>query len=199
MEFLYSGAGHKHEEQLNAELSLGHYPSCSVIPNDMLSNIFSEASVLSIQQKKRETKMIVLHNDSAQKATGVVLSFNINADTIGLYQIAFVTPDVNNCFEKISSSAALPYQGTFQSITAEGTIELPDLYADDYLGIWITRTYDYTSDDLKRKDKKYWMNQLELHNEHQEANPDDDEIWSELIPCPNLQDELDLVLNYELE
>ncbi len=180
MKFLYTGASKLNAAQIDPELSLGGHISSSVIPNDSLQNIFSEASYLSIQQKKRETKMIVLKNESSQNGNSIVLTPTLNASSIGKYKIAFVEPDNNGCFEQITNSSTLPYYATFQDIVSDTPIDVPNIAAGDYIGIWITREYDFTSDDLKAHDKAYWIAQLDTPT------------------TPDLQDSLSLKLDYTL-
>jgi hypothetical protein len=192
MKYLYSGASKFGAEQTNPELSLGGNISSSPIPNDLLQNIFSEASYLSIQQNKRETKLIVLQNeDKLKTATLLSLNFLLNDDDVSVsgpthgaiaeYRVAFVLPDDDNdCFESISNSAALPFNATFQDVIENTSVSLPDIAPGDFLGIWLVRNYDMNSDDLKVKDKQYWLDQLD--------NP----------TTPHIEDTLDLELSYTL-
>lgn len=181
MQFLYTGAATDGAEQLDPELSLGGFISSSVIPNDSLQNIFSEASYLSIQQKKREIKMIVLKNDSTtQAANSITLTPTLNDSSIGKYRIAIVLPDDNGCFEEVINSSVMPYYATFQDIVSETTIDLPNIAADDYIGLWIIRDYDFESDELATHDLAYWEAEL-------------------LDPTtPDLQDSLELEVDYTL-
>lgn len=180
MIYYYSGANKFDAVQTDPNLSLGGFISSSVVPNDLLQNIFSEASYLSIQQKKRETKLIVLQNNSSQQATALSLDFLLNDSSISTYKIAFVSPSEDNCFEQISNSSALPLNAEFDDVEAGVPVSLPDLDPEEYLGIWITRTYNYDSEDLQVKDKDYYVDQLE--------NP----------TTPDLSDSLNLILDYTL-
>lgn len=192
MIYYYSGASKTGDVQTDPSLSLGGKVSSSPIPNDLLQNIFSEASYLSIQQKKRETKLIVLHNDSTQLATNMTMTFVINNDTdesdsdpnagdsLSAYRIAFVSPDDDGCFEQIINSAALPFNASFQDVINNDTISIPNLEADGYLGMWITRIYDFSSDDLSVKTCSYWAEQVDSPT------------------IPGTEDELDIILDYEL-
>lgn len=183
MKYFYTGANSDGDVQTNSELSLGGHISSSPIPNDMLQNIFSEASYLSIQQNKRETKLIVLKNDSITKtATLLSLVLNANEDTLAKYKIAFVEPSDEGCFERIIDASALPFEATFNDVVFGEVISLPDIASSKYLGIWLTREYDFTSDDLKTKTCTDYKNQLDV------------------VPVPEIvtKDTLSLVLDYTL-
>ncbi len=193
MKYFYTGAQRAFAEQKDPELSLGGNISSTQIPNDLLQNIFSEASYLSVQQKKRETKLIVLQNDSKTlQATGLSLNFIIGSDvnesvsepntdfSMSQYRVAFVESEDGDCFESIINSAALPMNATFEDVVSDQPIVLPDMDPESYLGIWLTRLYDTTSDDLRPQDLTYWNEQLE--------NP----------TTPGTEDTLDLVLDYTL-
>ena len=163
MQILYTGASKQGGEQLNPDTSLGNRPSGSQVPNDSLSNIFSVASLLSIQNKRRETKMVALYNNDLDNAINLTLTFSKEINSICSYKIAFVRPTVNgtdNCFEQIANPTALPYYATFSPIVDGSVFNLSSLEPKSYLGIWLTREYDYTSDSLKKKNCTDWLNLL---------------------------------------
>ena len=78
MKILYTGASSEGAEQLDPALSLGGHVSGSTIPNGLLSNIFSSVSVLSIQEKRKEVRMIALKNDDGNILTDISLLFKLN-------------------------------------------------------------------------------------------------------------------------
>jgi hypothetical protein len=164
MKILYTGAPKQGSEQLDPNLSLGHLVSNSVIPNDTLSNLFPATSTLSIQSKKRDTKMIALLNDEGESVLDLIFTFNIPADSICKYKIAFVAPTIKageSCFEEIQNSGAVPYYATFQEIVNGDSLTIAELLDQAYLGIWITREFDYTSETLSNKTCADWKDQLE--------------------------------------
>jgi len=189
MIFSYSGATAKGQTQLDPNFSLGGYIG-SPIPNSLLNNIFSEASQMTLRLNKRETKLIVLtNNDPSLTAKSLSFGFNVNSSCIANYQIAFVTPNSAGCFEQITDSGALPYNATFQAIVPGSTINIPTTLAPGQsLGIWLSRTFNFSSADLAPKNIDYWKNILETYVEN--GLP---------IPSPDTQDELDLILNYNLQ
>lgn len=160
MKYFYSGAASSQAVQKDSNLSLGGFISSSPIPNDLLQNIFSEVSYLTIQQNKRETKLIVLQNNSTKAAINLSLTFIIGEDSLAKYKVAFVVPSDETCFELISDPSALPFEATFSVIVSGEPIVIPDMEAEGYLGLWLTRELDFESDDLKLKSCDYYQEQL---------------------------------------
>lgn len=190
MQLLYTGASKQDAEQLNPDLSLGGIPSGSSIPNDSLSNVFSVASLLSIQNKRRETKMIALRNNDGDPAVDLSLTFAVDLDSICKYSIAFVLPTISDecsCFEQIINSAAKPYYATFEPIVDGSVFTINSLADHGYIGIWLMREYNYDSDDLKKKSCADWLTLLEA----KDIDSDADTL--------NQQENLSFVLDYTLE
>ncbi len=187
----YTGASIQDAEQLNPDLSLGGHVSSSQVPNDSLSNVFSVASLLSIQNKRREVKMIALKNNEEDDAQSLVFTFSKDDDSICSYKIAFVSPtisdDGNSCFEQIINSAALPYYATFSPVIDGSTFNVAHFDKDAYLGIWLMREYDFDSDDLKNKTCAEWLALLE------ESDTDPD------VLIKNEKEQLSFTLTYSLD
>ncbi len=153
MKLLYTGASQANEEQKDPSKSLGGYISSTLVPNGVLQSIFSAASLLSIQQKKKEVRLIALHNESTIIASNLILTFKLDEDTICDYKIAIVVPSLDNCnnpsFERIDSGNSLPYYAEFNTINNNEAIELPDLNANSYFGIWLMREYNESATEIK--------------------------------------------------
>lgn len=183
MKLIYTGAIKPGALQTNSDLSLGGFTSSSEIPNDMISNLFSAASMLSIQDKRRETKLIAIKNDNGSNVSDIKFKFLIPEDSICKYKVAFVYPSINTnsvCFEKIQNSGALPYHANFILVEDELIITIPNLDNNKFLGVWISREYDYTSKDLKKKTDKDWLEELLLidANDHEPIEPNTREEFS---------------------
>lgn len=190
MQLLYTGASKQGIEQLNPDLSLGGLVSGTTIPNDSISNIFSTASLLSIQNKRRETKMIALKNNDGDPAIDLSLTFVTDSDSICNYSIAFVLPTISDdcsCFEQIANSAAKPYYATFEAVSNGSVFTINSLADKGYIGIWLMREYNYSSDDLKKKNCADWLALLEASD----TNPD--------VLIPNQEESLSFTLSYTLE
>lgn len=165
MQLLYTGAAEQGAEQVKSDLSLGGLVSKSQVPNDSLSNLFSTASLLSIQNKKRECKMIALKNDDLTNASNLIFTFSIENDSICKYKIAFVSPKVSgngvSIFESIINPYAIPFNATFLPITNASSFNIASLNANAYLGLWLVREYNYDAYDLRKKTKEDWALELE--------------------------------------
>jgi hypothetical protein len=190
MILLYTGASKQDAEQLNPDLSLGGHASSSQIPNDTLSNIFSVASQLSIQNKKREVKMIALKNNDGDVAADLTFTFATDNDSICNYKVAFVYPSISNdlssCFEQIVNSSALPYYAQFSPITNGSVFTVNQMLNNSYIGIWLMREYNYNSNDLKKKSCTDWSTLLDA----KDIDPNADVL--------NKQENLSFTLDYEV-
>lgn len=164
MKILYTGASKQDAVQSSPDLSLGGMVSGSQIPNDSMSNIFSAASILSIQNKRREVKMIAFKNDDGDTDFDLSFTFAKEIDSICKYKVAFVSPTISgdcSVFEQIINSAALPIYATFIEVVDGSIVNIESLAANAYLGVWLMREFDYTSDDLKKKSCADWLAKLE--------------------------------------
>ncbi len=105
--------------------------------------------------------MIALKNNNSDIVNDLLFKFSIELDSICKYKIAFVNPSItldHVCFEEISNTYALPYYATFQDIVNGSEFNIAELANGAYLGIWLMREYDYTSDGLKKKTCDDWFN-----------------------------------------
>lgn len=164
MQILYTGATKSGAEQLDPSLSLGGLISSSAVPNGSLSNVFSQASNISIQGKKRECKLLAIYNNDGDILTDISLNFTLENNSICKYKVAFVTPAASAsgpCFEQIANTNALPYYATFQNIVSGESILIPTISSGDYLGIWLVREYDFSATELKTKVCSDWLAELE--------------------------------------
>jgi hypothetical protein len=186
MQILYTGAPEQNSPQLDPGLSLGGFVSNSLVANDTLSNIFSSASLLSIQNKRREIKMLALKNNEGDIVTDLIFKFAKEVDSICNYKVAFVTPTVlgdgSVCFESIVNTNALPYYATFQNVINNSTFNIASLANNGYLGIWLMREFDYTSEDLKSKTCAEWL------------------TFSQITPIPNvnMKETIEFTLDYTI-
>lgn len=159
MKILYTGASKQGSEQLDPNKSLGHLVSGSSIPNDQLGNLFSNISSLSLQMKKRDTKMIALFNDDGVDLSNLQFSFDLVSNPICKYKIAFVNPTIkgtDSCFEEITNSGTLPMYATFNEITPSSVFTIPSMLNNTYLGVWITREFNV----MAKKTCSDWQNEL---------------------------------------
>lgn len=145
MKILYTGATKQGAVQLNPDLSLGHRVSGSQIPNDMLGNLFPSISSLSLQMKKRNTKMIAFLNDEGEDVGNLQLAFSLPTNGLCKYKVAFVLPTMKGldaCFEEITDTSAIPYYATFNEVQNGTVLAIGNLADGAYLGMWITREFN---------------------------------------------------------
>lgn len=145
MIFYYTGASAYNTPQPIAKLSLGGFLSSSKIQNDVLDNIFSDNSILAVQNLKREAILIAIKNPDSHTAEGVVISFNV-ADWTKLtseYSIAFVDSKTDDCgnivFDSINDSQSLPFVDLDIMSAVNNQFSLGDIAAGGVLGIWLVK------------------------------------------------------------
>lgn len=164
MKILYTGALKQDTSQIDPNISLGGLVSNSIIPNDDLSNIFSAVSLISIQNKRKEIKMIAIKNDENDILTDLTFTFTLDTNSICNYKIAFVNPSIGAdhfCFETIPNPTSTPYYANFQPILNNVEFNISLLETNSYLGIWLMREYDYDSIGLKSKTCMDWNSLLD--------------------------------------
>jgi hypothetical protein len=126
--------------------SVGGYVSSSPVPNDFLSNVFSEITQLSIQSNRSETILIALKNTTEKIADNIKIKFTLPEGVSIKLAIAATTPTVDKCgdfvFEKIANSSAKPFNATFQSVADGDIFSLGSLAAGKVLGLWFSKTID---------------------------------------------------------
>lgn len=148
MKLYYTNAPVIGGTQKDPELSLGGIVSVTMVPNDYVGNIFSQASQSAIQLKKREVKLIALKNVLSTTATNIQITIGIPSDAIADYKISFTTTsgDPMCDFEKIDNSSSLPYYATFTEINNEDIINVTpsSLAPNELMGIWLMRTFKPT-------------------------------------------------------
>lgn len=142
MQFFYTGADFFQGSQTNIEKSLGGFMSSSVVPNNSLNNIFSDVSSSAQYNGRVETKGVVLKNTTNATVTDVKLYQTYPTGVIVKLEWAFVSLVGGQQMERIPSSIASPYTGTFvepNGISGEITI-VSSLPAGSAIGVWIRRT-----------------------------------------------------------
>lgn len=143
MKFYYTGALHAEDAQVNPENSLGGFISSTIIPNDLLANLFTDISLFSLDKLPRETKGVILENDSIDDLENVIVYFEYPTDALCKLEIAAVTLVDNNLMERLSNSKSLPYQATFHEANGLiNAVNLGNLVAGAKIGIWLKRTFN---------------------------------------------------------
>lgn len=154
MKLYYTGAKENNIAQTDPDKSLGGFLSSTRTPNDLVNNLFGDISKYTIDKKLRETKALILHNDTGVAVTNLNFYFDIPADTYCKFEIAAVTitpdSDGNVFMEKITSFRGSPFSGVFTEAdgVANQVLLSASLADDSYLGLWVRRSI---LDDVKDK------------------------------------------------
>lgn len=151
-ELYYTGASEFLAEQSDPTISLGGFISCTLLPNDIVGNLFDTLSQSLISLNKYQTRVIAVKNDTGSDITGLNAYFILPIDSEGNpeneaeYQIGYQQPQVDSNtgdlkLENLASQFALPFMETsFQMANGVSqAIQLPDLSNQSYLGIYIRR------------------------------------------------------------
>ncbi len=157
MEFRYTGADTANAIQNSIQQSLGGLVASSLVPNDVLNNLFSDISKLGEEKGSSETIGLSLFNTTGATVTAVELFYDYPATVRSIIEINSVTLLNNNKMEKIPNNQARPLTGTFVEADGVGNKVLLSASLDDGdgLGIWFRRTID-TPDPLDAIECKDW-------------------------------------------
>lgn len=145
MKLYYTGAINYNDVQADKDTSLGGYKSSTLVPNGSLGNFFGPISMYGLDDKLRETRAIIIHNDTVGAYTNVFFYFDKLVGAIGTFEVAavLIAPNVDNeiQMESIGSIRALPFTGTFTpaDTVANQVLLSASMAADEYIGLWITR------------------------------------------------------------
>ena len=134
--------------------SLGGYPSSTEVQNGQIGNLFPNISLYTIQLNRAEVRAIVLYNDGATTLTGLDTwliypqseDSDSDYDNIAEFELGYAVLESDGCGglrfpSSVTNPNALPYNVTFNAnaVGQANALSLPDLEADQYLGLWIKR------------------------------------------------------------
>lgn len=143
----YTGALDEGKIQTEPRISLGNHVSGSIVPNASLNNLFGEISDYALDRKVTEYRAVALKNTTGAVVSGAQLYYqNISTSPIVNIRMAVVILQQDNCgwyMEKIPSSLSKPLYATFlDNRELINAISLPDINPDEYIGIWIERSFN---------------------------------------------------------
>lgn len=146
MILLYTGAPQAGAPQVNADLSLGGYPSTTPVSNNRLANLFPSISKSDVEKKRSVIRMIALKNTTGATVTGVTVYGTTAGKKVKL-KIAAVAPATdtngNPVFEQVADGTAEPFQATLDYHEGAGNaINVGTLANNAVIGIWIQREID---------------------------------------------------------
>ena len=166
MKIYYTGADSFNAVQKDKDKSLGGYLSQTQVPNDLIGNLFGDVSMYTIDKSLRETRALIVHNDSG----GALVNFSIHFDkltgSLGLFEVAAVllTLDGNGelYMEKIDNIRATPYVGDFVEADTVANKQLISASLADgaYVGLWLRRSIDSKTDATQFNCDTLWAAHL---------------------------------------
>lgn len=146
MRYLYTGADVALTPQNNPDASLGGNVSSTLIGSNVIGNLFSDISLKTLQSFSKETKAIVIENETGLDVVNVKLGYQYPANANFKIEIAVVTLAGGTTMERITSREDTPYNATFQEAnidpahSIDNSIVIGTIPAGGRYGIWIRRT-----------------------------------------------------------
>lgn len=162
MRFFYTGSLKPDQEQPKPANSLGGYMSSSVVPNEVVGSMFSEASYISIVKKQKQIRCFALKNNDSVSVSDITMQFDFNDDTLYDFFIGVSIPTSDDCgliLDSIPNDFATPYSIDFTQVESGDIISLTGItiLADQFVGVWIKRvlkdgiTLEKTCDEVEEE------------------------------------------------
>lgn len=152
MEFFYTVSSQQNAIQNKPELSLGGFCSESKVPNGSFENLFSEISPYMMQKPKAEYIGLMLKNTTSTPISEISFWMNVPDDSICKFRLAIVETNDKGMMETIPSVNSKPLYADFHETSENNKIELSlseALQVGDCMGIWIERTLNMESEQIK--------------------------------------------------
>lgn len=151
MIFYYTNSPEANQPQPVASKSIGGFVSSSVVPNDVLNEVFSGISMNT--EDNKQYRLLALRNTMQTTAENLMLKFFLNEDAISSFEVALVAPATDKCgdfvFEQIASQYSKPFTGDFTPIADGSVLSAGDLEAGQVLGIWLCREFKVENNPAK--------------------------------------------------
>lgn len=151
MKLYYSVVSQQGQIQENPKSSLGGFCSSTLVPSNVLNNVFSSILVQSKDELQLPLySLLILKNTFNVASTGIELFISKGANSSSNYRVAIVEPSSEGEFEVIQTQNSKPYYAEFDTVDGqEDSISLPDLEPEEIIGIWIERVIDTQSELIK--------------------------------------------------
>ena len=181
LNLFYSNITAEDQPQNDALYSLGGYCSSSQVPSGENGTIFSTISEYTIDQNRPQYICLVLKNTFTEEISNIAIYFEKDPEQVYQckYRIAF-SPPVDRKFENVPTIHSRPVYPVFDTADGEeNMIFLPDMRPGDILGVWIERTIDQDSVEIKcRNDNQFLYNE---YIKRTRPNPS----FNNALPQPN--------------
>lgn len=144
MILLYTGAKVYNVAQNSYLKSLGGYISSTVVPNNNLANLFSDVSLLGMQNGVIETRAIALKNITGSTVNNVYLYHTYPVtDAKAKIEWAPITIPNSQSIEEINSASSQPYNVSawYEPVGVSNKILIANSIPNNgVLGLWVRRT-----------------------------------------------------------
>ena len=159
MNLFYSIISAESQPNDDPAYSLGGWCSSSPVPSGVDAALFPLVSEYGIQQNNSQYICICLRNMFTETIDNI--AFYIEKDPEQSYQckyrVAFAAP-VDRRFENVPTIHSRPTHAVFEEAYGEeNMIFLPDMRPDDLLGIWLERSIDWDSPEIKCRNDNQWL------------------------------------------
>lgn len=156
MILFYTGAVENNAPQALSEKSLGGYCSNSVVPNDLLSNIFSSLSEKDIENKQQQLRCIVLKNTLPTDVKHISIKTLTEENNkalikIGYQEIAYEDHCKTKFVETLSSQEQLPYYIEFKDYSTL-PLTINSLLKGEMVFLWLLREIKEVTEPIGEND-----------------------------------------------
>jgi len=147
--YFFTGADSYLAAQPDKDKSLGGFVSSSPVPNDIIGALFTDVSFYTVTNNLRETKAIVIKNETGSLVTALTTWFEnmavspfveLEIAAVALTEDTTCTPSTFS-MEKISNVRGTPINATFyKPDTLLGAVNLGNIANTEMLGLWLRMT-----------------------------------------------------------
>jgi len=140
MFFYYTGASDLEQPQPQIQRSLGGWKSNTVIPNDVLNNLFVDLSSIDLVNGDEAILAVVLKNELGVTASNVSIYADVPSGSGVQFFVSAVTLSSGK-MEQIANNKSVPYFGSLVDMTGLSNKRtlISSLATGNAIGIWIRR------------------------------------------------------------
>ena len=145
MKLYYTTTAGQDQVQSNPEISLGGYRSSSLVPNNLIDNLFGGITQFLLSRDSQEEYIgLILENELSQSVYSIRLWFIYPESCYSKFLIAAVDLVVDSQgvlrMENIPNRYSKPLYATFFESDGEGNaVDLGDMISGEMVGLWISR------------------------------------------------------------
>lgn len=158
MKLYFSNIAQADQPQPSSRFSLGGFISSSPVSSGKINSIFQDVSQYTIEKDRKEYIFLILKNTLEQEVTNVQLWLEQEEDAQCKFRFGLSRANSKGEFEAIPDTYSKPMYAEFS--TANGitdSIQLPDMNVGDTIGIWIERSINQESEEIKNRNDCDWL------------------------------------------